>query len=389
MPFRRTGRPQTALKYAFRIRQPPTMNSQYYIGIMSGTSMDGADAVLIRMEGTQWREAAAHAFVPYSDGLRQQLLDLQNVGTNELHRSRMLAQTLSRLYAQTVGKLLHDTELTPAQITAVGCHGQTVRHAPEHGYSIQLADLPLLAELSGILTVGDFRSRDIAAGGQGAPLVPAFHQAVFAAPHETRAVLNIGGIANISVLPPDAPAFGFDTGPGNMLADAWTQRIWQQPYDHNGEKAAQGRVLPELLAHLLDHPYFAQTPPKSTGRELFAPAYLLERLNGGENPHDVLRTLNAFTAATAAADIRRAAPESRRLYVCGGGVRNPVIMAELACRLRHAEIQSTATLGLDPQQVEAAAFAWLAACWVQKIPSNPPQATGAHQACILGCGCYP
>lgn len=365
------------------------MPTQHYIGIMSGTSMDGADAVLVRMDGSRFLSADAHSFLPYTGRLKNDLLALQNSGADEIHRSRLLAQELSRLYARVVQNLLSEQNLTPAAITALGCHGQTVRHAPEHGYSVQLADLPLLAEHTGITAVGDFRSRDIAAGGQGAPLVPAFHQAVFAAPHETRAVLNIGGIANISILPPDAPAFGFDTGPGNMLADAWTQRIWQQPYDHNGEKAAQGRVLPELLTRLLDHPYFAQTPPKSTGRELFAPAYLLERLNGGENPHDVLRTLTAFTVETAAADIRRTAPESRRLYVCGGGVRNPVIMAELACRLRHAEIQSTAALGLDPQQVEAAAFAWLAACWVQKIPSNPPQATGARQACILGCGCYP
>lgn len=390
MPFRRTGRPQTALKYAFRIRQPPTMNSQYYIGIMSGTSMDGADAVLIRMEGTQWREAAAHAFVPYSDGLRQQLLDLQNVGANELHRSRMLAQTLSRLYAQTVGKLLHDTGLTPAQITAVGCHGQTVRHAPEHGYSIQLADLPLLAELSGILTVGDFRSRDIAAGGQGAPLVPAFHQALFGHPTETRVVLNIGGISNISILPPDAPAAGFDTGPGNMLMDAWMRHIWQLPYDQNGEKAAQGQVLPELFATLLDHPYFSLPHPKSTGRELFSLDWLQGRLKGGERPEDVLKTLLEYTAQTVFDAVVSTAPDVRNIYVCGGGIRNGALTASLNTLFapKGIRLHSTAELGLDPQWVEAAAFGWLAACWFNRLPGNPHRATGASKPCILGAGHY-
>ena len=366
------------------------MNSQYYIGIMSGTSMDGADAVLIRMEGTQWREAAAHAFVPYSDGLRQQLLDLQNVGANELHRSRMLAQTLSRLYAQTVGKLLHDTGLTPAQITAVGCHGQTVRHAPEHGYSIQLADLPLLAELSGILTVGDFRSRDIAAGGQGAPLVPAFHQALFGHPTETRVVLNIGGISNISILPPDAPAAGFDTGPGNMLMDAWMRHIWQLPYDQNGEKAAQGQVLPELFATLLDHPYFSLPHPKSTGRELFSLDWLQGRLKGGERPEDVLKTLLEYTAQTVFDAVVSTAPDVRNIYVCGGGIRNGALTASLNTLFAPKDIRlhSTAELGLDPQWVEAAAFGWLAACWFNRLPGNPHRATGASKPCILGAGHY-
>lgn len=362
------------------------METQLYIGIMSGTSMDGADAVLIRMDGGKWLGAEGHAFVPYPDRLRRKLLDLQDTGADELHRSRILSQELSRLYAQTVTELLCSQNLAPYDITAVGCHGQTVRHAPEHGYSVQLADLPLLAELTQIFTVGDFRSRDLAAGGQGAPLVPAFHQALFAAPDETRVLLNIGGIANISVLPPDAPAFGFDTGPGNMLMDAWTQKIWQKPYDEDGRLAAQGRVLPPLLENLLCHDYFSRPQPKSTGRELFALPYLADRLSGGENPHDVLRTLTAFTAETAAAEIRRAAPECRRVYVCGGGIRNPLLTADLGECLPQCEILGTEALNLDPQWVEAAAFGWLAACWVNRIPSNPRRATGARRDCILGCG---
>ena len=249
-------------------------SSQLYIGIMSGTSMDGADAVLIRMDGGRWLGAEAHSFLPYSGRLKSELLALQDSGGDELHRSRILAQQLSRLYADTVKQLLERQGLRPSDIAAVGCHGQTVRHAPEHGYSIQLADLPLLAELTGIFTVGDFRSRDLAAGGQGAPLVPAFHQALFAAPDETRVLLNIGGIANISVLPPDASAFGFDTGPGNMLMDAWTQKIWQKPYDEDGRLAAQGRVLPPLLENLLCHDYFSRPQPKSTGPAVFGrPAF--------------------------------------------------------------------------------------------------------------------
>lgn len=360
-------------------------STQYYIGIMSGTSMDGADAVLIRMAGTQWQSAEAHAFTPYPADLKHALLDLQNRGNDELHRSRLLAQRLSRLYAETVAQLLQKSGLRPSEITAIGCHGQTIRHAPEHGYSIQLADWALLAELSGIASVGDFRSSDLAAGGQGAPLVPAFHQALFADSAETRVLLNIGGIANISVLPPERPAFGFDTGPGNMLLDAWMLRAFGQAYDPDGATAATGCVLPDLLARLLDHDYFRRPPPKSTGRELFSPDYLDALLQGGEQPQDVLRTLAAFSAESIAADIRRYAPDAGRVFVCGGGIRNLTLMAELKNRLPQAAFDSTDALRLDPQWMEAAAFAWLAACRINHLPSNPHHATGARGPRILGC----
>ncbi|QEY24093.1 anhydro-N-acetylmuramic acid kinase [Neisseria animalis] len=366
------------------------MASQYYIGLMSGTSMDGADAVLIQMDGGRWLGAAGHAFVPFADGLRQDLLALQDTGYNELHRSIMLSQTLSRLYADVVQTLLAQHNLQPSDITAIGCHGQTVRHAPEYAYSVQLADLPLLAELTGIFTVGDFRSRDLAAGGQGAPLVPAFHQALFRQSGETRVVLNIGGIANISVLPPQDAAFGFDTGPGNMLMDAWMQHIWQLPYDQNGEKASQGRLLPDLLAALLDHPYFSQPYPKSTGRELFSLEWLRGRLQGGEAPEDVLQTLLHYTARTIFDAVIAAAPDVRNIYVCGGGIRNGALMDTLSQHFapHGVRLHSTAALNLDPQQVEAAAFGWLAACWVNRIPGNPHHATGANKPCILGAGHY-
>ena len=249
--------------------------------------------------------------------------------------------------------------------------------------------MPLLAYLTGIFTIGDFRSRDLASGGQGAPLVPAFHQALFQHPQETRVVLNIGGISNISVLPPQQAAFGFDTGPGNMLMDAWMQHNWQQSYDRDGQRAAQGAILPDLLNRLLDHPYFRRPHPKSTGRELFSLNWLQGRLKGGEKPEDVLRTLVRYTAQTIRDAVDTAAPDTRNLYVCGGGIRNPVLMQDLADLFSPAVgLNSTAALHLDPQWVEAAAFAWLAACWINRTPSSPNHATGAAKACILGAGHY-
>ncbi len=372
--------------------------SQLYIGLMSGTSMDGVDAVLVRMDGSRWQGALAHSAVDYPDALKQRLLELQDCGHDEIHRSRLLAQELSRLYAQAVAQLLAAQGFKPQDIAAIGCHGQTVRHAPQHGYSVQLADLALLAELSGIFTVGDFRSRDLAAGGQGAPLVPAFHQALFADENATRVVLNIGGIANISVLPPAkqpenpsaAQAWGFDTGAGNMLMDAWARHIWQEPYDAGGRRAAAGRLLPDLLAKLSAHPYFRLPYPKSTGRELFSLSWLQSHLNGGEGPHDVQQTLLQFTVRTIADAVFQAAPQARRLYVCGGGTRNGALMAALTERLQAGGIavDNTAALQLDPQWVEAAAFAWLAACWCLGVPSNPHRATGAGKALVLGAGYY-
>ena len=286
------------------------MTRQRYIGLMSGTSMDGVDAVLIQMDDHRWLAAEAHAFVPYPDALKQDLLALQQIGENELHRSQMLAQQLSRLYAEAVNLLLAEQNLQPADIRAIGCHGQTIRHAPEAGYSIQIGNLALLAELTGIFTIGDFRSRDLAAGGQGAPLVPAFHQALFGDNSQTRVTLNIGGIANISVLPPDAPAFGFDTGPGNMLMDAWVKHIWQLDFDADGAHAARGNRITPLLETLLAHPYFALPAPKSTGRDLFSLPWLQAYLKNDWQPQDVLRTLLDYTALTVSQAIAEHAPQA-------------------------------------------------------------------------------
>lgn len=364
------------------------MATQLYIGMMSGTSMDGVDAVLIEMDSTQWRGAHAHAFLPYPDSLKTALLALQHSSHNELHIASMLARQLSILYADTIALLLEKQQLTPQSITAIGCHGQTIRHAPEHGYSIQLADWALLAELSGITTVGDFRSRDLAAGGQGAPLVPAFHDFLFRSPHHHRVLLNLGGIANISVIPQDAPSFGFDTGPGNMLMDAWVNLHWQQPYDADGAHAQRGHVLPELLNRLLNTPYFQLPPPKSTGRELFQLDWLMPQLNGDERPEDVLRTLLELTAHSATDAIIRHAPNCDTVYLCGGGVGNSLLVSTLKQRLasHHIQTESTHALNLHPQWVEAAAFGWLAACWLHHIPAAPHLATGAQRPTILGSG---
>lgn len=365
------------------------MSNAHYIGLMSGTSMDGVDAVLATFDGIRWQGAPAHAWVAYPHKLKTALLALQEVGGDELHRTALLAQELAHLNAQAVRAVLDNAAVPATAVTALGCHGQTVRHAPQHGYSLQLMNYALLAELTDITTVGDFRSRDLAAGGQGAPLAPAFHQALFAHPEHKRVILNLGGIANISVLPAGAqPAFGFDTGPANMLMDAWVAEHWQQAYDTDGRLAGQGKILPDLLRTLLAHDYFARPYPKSTGRDLFSLLWLREYLSGHEAPADVLRTLLAFTARSVSAAIAHAAPDTHTVYACGGGVGNPLLMQQIRALLadQGTHLDTTAALQLPPQQVEAAAFAWLAACWCTRTPVDMHLATGAPGTRILGCG---
>lgn len=357
---------------------------QSYIGLMSGTSMDGIDAVWVKMDGMNWRGAHGHFFVPYDQDLRQRLLALQDVGDNELHRAMTLGRELAQLNAAAVNGLLHQYGLAAADIVAIGAHGQTVRHAPQAGYTCQLLDAALLTHLTGIDCISDFRSRDIAGGGQGAPLVPAFHQAVFGN-NGHRIILNLGGIANISILSPDGRTRGWDTGPANMLADAFIQQRLGLPYDENGAVAASGGLLPNLLARLLAHPFFAQTAPKSTGREAFSLAWLQGHLKGDERVADVLHTLNVLTAQTVADAVRQADCGAREVFACGGGTLNPVLMAQIAAALGENYIlQSSAVLQLPVQWVEAAAFAWLAAARVCRWPSNSPAATGAAGAYVLG-----
>ena len=355
-----------------------------YIGLMSGTSMDGIDAVLVAF-GTDIAPALLHhAHQPFSLQLRGTLLALNEPGNNELHRAALAANALSLGYATVVRTLLAQAGVSADEVSAIGCHGQTVRHDPKTGYTIQLVNGALLAELSGIRVVCDFRSRDIAAGGEGAPLVPAFHRAVFAHPQHTRAVVNIGGIANITYLPTQGGVAGFDCGPGNVLMDGWIMAHRGAAYDAGGTWAAQGKVLPELLERLLVHEFFTRPPPKSTGREMFNLQWLRDTLAGNERPVDVQATLRELTAATIAYALDAHCADAAEVYLCGGGARNDALRERLAALLPHRRVAVTDELGITAESVEAAAFAWLAQHALAGEPGNLSQVTGARGPRILG-----
>lgn len=369
------------------------------IGLMSGTSLDGVDGVLARFpaDGTQASlQTLSDAYVPFPAGLRAELMALQTPGENEIQREALAANALAAHYANCVAQLLANANLSRDQIRAIGVHGQTIRHRPELGYTRQTNNPALLAELTGIDVVADFRSRDIAAGGQGAPLVPAFHQAVFGKTGTCRVVINIGGISNISVLDNRDSAkeneniTGFDTGPGNVLMDAWIMQHQSLPYDADGRWAAGGTVLPALLESLSDEAFFTLVPPKSTGRDLFHPAWLAHKLIpfSAAAPADVQATLAAFTAHTLAAAIEQYAAGVQSVYVCGGGAYNGHLMQALELALRtcgqSTSVQSTAVLGLPPNQVEALAFAWLTQRFCRRQSGNLPAVTGAQGLRILG-----
>ncbi|MCZ8234026.1 MAG: anhydro-N-acetylmuramic acid kinase [Inhella sp.] len=352
--------------------------TEAFIGLMSGTSLDGVDAVLaeVSMAGLVVR---AHAHRVFSAELRAELLALNQAGSDELHRSARAGQALARLYADAV------LDLGPLpSVRAVGAHGQTVRHRPELGYTCQLLDAALLAELTGLDVVADLRSRDVAAGGQGAPLVPAFHRAVFGQPGVDVAVLNLGGMGNLSLLHADGRTTGFDTGPANALLDAWVARHRGQPFDANGAWAAQGQVLPELLAAMQAEPYFALPPPRSTGRDLFDAPWLLRQPLAGAAPEDVQATLAELTAWSVTEALRSHQPQVREVIVCGGGAFNGDLLGRLAKRLPGVGFVSSADRGLPPMQVEAAAFAWLAHRFVHHLPGNLPAVTGARGPRVLG-----
>lgn len=353
------------------------------IGLMSGTSLDGVDAVLVDMApGTL--AVRAIAYQPYPAELRDELLKLHVPGSNELHQAALIGQQLAHIYAHTVADLIGKTALGAKAIRAIGCHGQTIRHEPRQGYTIQLNNPALLAELTGISVIADFRSRDIAAGGEGAPLVPAFHAAQFGDDHLHRIILNIGGIANLTSLQPGQPVTGFDCGPGNMLLDAWTQRHLGQAYDAGGTWAATGQVLPELLTALLGHPFFAAEPPKSCGREQFNLDWLATFLTRREAPADVQATLLALTATSIQQATLRWCEGAAELYVCGGGAHNTVLLGRLGELLPQTRIQTTEALGLPADWVEAVAFAWLAWRTLQGQPGNLPEVTGAKGPRLLG-----
>jgi anhydro-N-acetylmuramic acid kinase len=360
--------------------------TEYFIGIMSGTSLDGVDAVLAGVEADGRFSVLADSAVPYPAEVRQQVLALQSVGHDELRRSALLANRLTELYAEAVHAVLVRAGMDASQISSIGCHGQTVRHAPAEGYTLQLGNLARLAELTQIDVAGDFRSRDVAAGGQGAPLVPAFHHAAFSDPEQARVIVNIGGISNLTLLLPGASVGGFDCGPGNMLLDAWCQLHQGQPYDRDGAWAASGQVDLVLLANMLAEPFFLAPPPKSTGRDLFDMAWLNAHLQSFPTlaPQDVQATLLALTVAGIAVAIERFAPAARQIFLCGGGALNHALVAGLEQRLPLCRIDSSAALGLPVHQVEAAAFAWLAWQLLHRRCGNLPEVTGAQGLRVLG-----
>lgn len=365
--------------------------SELYIGLMSGTSLDGVDGVLVDFSPPRL-SIVAHANAPLSQGLTSELLALNSPGPNELHRAALAANALVRVYAHLVANLLEKSGRSGATITAIGAHGQTVRHQPQAfdgtGYTLQLNNPALLAELTGIEVVADFRSRDVAAGGQGAPLVPAFHQCVFGRAGAIVAALNIGGISNLTVLGPKLldDVLGFDCGPGNALMDAWCQQHLGHAFDADGAWAAAGRVDAGLLASLLDEPYFDHPAPKSTGRDLFNPAWLSKKLEQHPPiaPVDVQATLTELTASVCASGVKQYAFASDELIVCGGGAFNGHLMARLQAHLPLLRVSSSQDHGLPPQQVEAAAFAWLARQAVLGETSSLKAVTGARGARILG-----
>ena len=382
---------------------------EFYIGLMSGTSLDGVDGVLAAFPSSPSADSPetaprlcvlASSSAPFEASFRAELLALNSPSPNELHRAALAGNRLAEAYAQLVHGLLDQARqngVDARQITAIGAHGQTVRHQPPIGassdaslaYTLQLGNPSRLAELTGISVVADFRSRDVAAGGQGAPLAPAFHQYLFARPDEAVAVLNLGGMSNLTLLSPASTGcavLGFDCGAGNALMDAWCQRHTGQPYDDGGAWAASGTLIPGLLASLLTDAYFAKLPPKSTGRDLFSTDWLEAKLRpfSSQKAHDVQYTLAEFTVQPCMTGVRSYGNNSKQLIVCGGGAFNAHVMDRLRAGLPGVCVASSADHGLPPLEVEAAAFAWLARQTIKGQAGNLPSVTGAAGPRVLG-----
>ncbi len=355
-----------------------------YIGVMSGTSLDGLDFALI--EQSQRTRLLETHYEPMPARLRKDLLDLCTSGPDEIARAALAEQAWAELAGAGVNELLLKAQLAPSTIRAIGSHGQTVRHEPQRGFSIQIGHPSLLAELTNISVVTDFRRRDIAAGGQGAPLVPAFHESLFSDAQRVRAVLNIGGFSNVSLLRPGVATHGFDCGPGNVLLDAWIQRHQEQPYDRSGSWASSGQVNQRLLTQLLSDPFFSTRGPKSTGRELFNLVWLDTQLAYFPElaPADVQATLLELTARSIGESLMLSQPDTEDVLVCGGGAHNTALMQRLQELLPACELASTASYGIEPDWLEAMAFAWLAHCCIEGIAANRPSVTGARGLRILG-----
>ncbi|RDZ26808.1 anhydro-N-acetylmuramic acid kinase [Lysobacter silvisoli] len=363
-----------------------------FVGLISGTSADGIDAALVRFDADKGCELVLGRTYAWDGPIRARLVALGQGGdAQSLEELGTLDVQIADAFAEATLALLDEAAVAPGQVLAIGSHGQTVRHRPEgalydgrHPFTWQLGDGHRIAERCGIDTVADFRRRDVAAGGHGAPLVPAFHAALLHSDAEDRAVLNLGGIANYTLLPAQGRVRGFDTGPANCLLDAWHQLQRGGAYDADGAYAAQGEIDPELLARLLEEPWFALPPPKSTGREQFHLDWVRQRLAGGERPQDVQATLLELSAITVADALRTQQPGTRRVLACGGGVRNARLLQAIAAQLPEAVVESTADYGLDPDFVEAMAFAWLARQTLAGLPGNLPSVTGARGPRVLG-----
>ncbi|WP_285261247.1 anhydro-N-acetylmuramic acid kinase [Halopseudomonas bauzanensis] len=355
-----------------------------YVGIMSGTSLDGIDIALVSFSPSAPRATLLGArCMPFPPALRNDLLALCQPGADEIRRAGIAGQQWAELAARGVNELLQQQKIRSDQVSAIGSHGQTIRHHPESGFSVQIGAPALLAELSGIDVICDFRNRDLAAGGEGAPLVPAFHAWLLAA-QQIRAVVNIGGFANLTLLD-GARISGFDSGPGNVLLDHWIHQHTGQLFDADGAWARRGKVIPELLTAMLTDPYFSRSAPKSTGREYFHPGWLAQQLRDRHDaPVDIQATLLELTARTIVDALDSCQPPAQEIYICGGGVRNGALMERLQQLLAPRPVHSTATLGVDPDWMEAIAFAWLAWRCQTRQSGNLPAVTGACGERILG-----
>jgi anhydro-N-acetylmuramic acid kinase len=354
-----------------------------FVGLMSGTSLDGADAALVDFSAG-FPRTLAFATVPFPAELRDRILALCEPGRDPLELSGTVSVELAELYARAVEGVIAGGGVERRHIVAVGCHGQTVRHRPDLGFTIQLNDPARLAELTGIDVVADFRRRDMAAGGQGAPLVPAFHEAVFRDGRTSRAVVNIGGISNVTWLPAARATVGFDCGPGNVLLDGWARRHIGTHFDDNGAWASRGHTDLGLLERLLEEPFLKSPPPKSTGRELFRLDWLEDRLSPGLAPADVQSTLTDFTAHAIVGAINRFCGDTQEIYLAGGGARNGALVARITALAQGRPVAPTDVLGVPTQHVESMAFAWLAMKCVRREAVDLTAATGARAPRVLG-----
>lgn len=355
-----------------------------YVGVMSGSSLDGLDFALVKQDDRP--RLLGTYYIPMPEELRAELLGLCSSGPDELARAGIAEQKWVRLAAQGVLALLDQQNVLAGEIRAIGSHGQTIRHEPARGFTVQIGNPALLAELTGITVVSDFRKRDIAAGGQGAPLVPAFHEALFDDNKDYRAVLNVGGFSNLSLIEIDKPVSGFDSGPGNVLLDAWIQAQRGLSYDKDGAWSESGTVNADLLKSMLSDQFFQTKGPKSTGREVFNLGWVHHHLFQLPTlkPEDVQATLLEVTALSITESLQSAQAQTKELLVCGGGAHNKALMKRLAALLPDTKVSSTAEFGVDPDWVEAMAFAWLAHCAMENVPANRPSVTGAKGLRVLG-----